>query len=219
LPNQTSAEFLLITPFTPANKNNLIGFMAARCDGEHLGELVFEQLSKQNIVFGPMQIDARINQDQNISRDLTLWSQHGSQVLRGQTLVLPIENSFLYVATIYLQSTQASMPQLKKVALAMGNQLAYADTYELALAQLIKSLGGSQVPTPDREVVPVNSSAAADKNPPPPSAGPGPVVSEGALRTLQSVRDHLGRYRELSSQGKWSEAGKELDDIQRLVQK
>ncbi len=166
LPSETNAEFLLITPFTPANKNNLIGFMAARCDGEHLGELVFEQLSKQNIVYGPMQIDARINQDQNISRDLTLWSQHGSQVLRGQTLVLPIENSFLYVATIYLQSTQASMPQLKKVALAMGNQLAYADTYELALTQLIKAMGGSQVPTANREVQTASSQPAADTNAP-----------------------------------------------------
>lgn len=219
LPGETNPEFLLITPFTPANKNNLIGFMSARCDGEHLGELVFEQLSKQNIVFGPMQIDARINQDQQISRDLTLWSQHGSQVLRGQTLVLPIENSFLYVATIYLQSTQASMPQLKKVALAMGNQLAYADTYELALTQLIKALGGSQVPTASRDVQTVSASAPAPSTNALNATAQAPAVSEGALRTLQSVRDHLGRYRELSSQGKWAEAGKELDEIQRLVQK
>ncbi|MFL6414200.1 MAG: UPF0182 family protein [Bryobacteraceae bacterium] len=223
LPGESNPEFLLITPFTPANKNNLIGFMAARCDGEHLGEVVFEQLSKQNIIFGPMQIDARINQDQNISRDLTLWSQHGSQVLRGQTLVLPIENSFLYVEPIYLQSTGASMPELKKVALAMGNQLAYADTYELALTQLIKALGGTQVPTATREVQPVGATDAANAtaaNAPAPSSNtPPPAVSEQALRNLQSVRDHLRRYRELSSQGKWAEAGKELDEIQQLVQK
>jgi uncharacterized membrane protein (UPF0182 family) len=193
--------------------------MAARCDGGHLGELVFEQLSKQNIIYGPMQIDARINQDQNISRDLTLWSQHGSQVLRGQTLVLPIENSFLYVATIYLQSTQASMPQLKKVALAMGSELAYEDTYELALAKLIKALGGSQVPTATREAVPAaNVSVPPDTSTPNATAPAAPVSSE-AIRTLQSVRDHLQRYRELSSQGKWAEAGKELDEIQQLVRK
>ncbi|MGA8026888.1 MAG: UPF0182 family protein, partial [Bryobacteraceae bacterium] len=117
LPNSDTSEFMLITPFTPANKDNLIGVMYARCDGEHLGELIFEQLSKQNIIYGPMQIDARINQDQNISKDLTLWNQQGSQVLRGQTLVLPIDNSFLYVEPIYIQASQASMPQLKKVAL------------------------------------------------------------------------------------------------------
>ena len=83
-----------------------------------------------------MQVEARINQDQNISKDLTLWNQQGSQVLRGQMLVLPIENTFLYVEPIYLQASQAKMPQLKKVALAMGNTLIYADTYQQALAQL-----------------------------------------------------------------------------------
>src|SRR5437763_5385132 len=135
-----------------------------------------------------MQIDARINQDQNISRDLTLWSQHGSQVLRGQTLVLPIENTFLYVEPIYIQSTQASMPELKKVALAMGNQLAYADTYELALTQLIQAVGGTQVPTATRQVQPVtaagqpNTSAASN-------TAPAPVASDAATSKLQSGRD------------------------------
>ncbi len=143
LPGENTPEFMLIIPFTPANKDNLIAYMAARCDGDHLGELVFEQLSKQNIIFGPIQIEARINQDQNISKDLTLWNQQGSQVLRGQILVLPIDNSFLYVQPIYIQASQASMPQLKKVAVAMGNRLAYADTYEQALSQLIESLGGA----------------------------------------------------------------------------
>ena len=94
--------------------------MYARCDGSHLGEIEFEQLSKQNIIYGPIQIDARINQDQNISKDLSLWNQQGSQVIRGQTLVLPLDNSFLYVEPIYIQSAQASMPQLRKVALADG---------------------------------------------------------------------------------------------------
>lgn len=217
LPGETQPEFLLITPFTPANKDNLIGFMSARCDGTHLGELVFEQLSKQNIIFGPMQIDARINQDQNISKDLTLWNQQGSQVLRGQTLVLPIDNSFLYVEPIYIQASQASMPQLKKVALAMGNRLAYSDTYEQALSQLIASLGGT-------------GPAAQGTNATTSSSNPGSVTQTAAssntgapsiqaIQTLQQIRDHLQRYKDLSAQGKWSEAGRELDEIQRLVQK
>ena len=136
LPGSNVSEFLLMTTFTPANKNNLIAVMYARCDGSHLGEIEFEQLSKQNIIYGPIQIDARINQDQNISKDLSLWNQQGSQVIRGQTLVLPLDNSFLYVEPIYIQSAQASMPQLRKVALAMGNKLAYADTYEQALTAI-----------------------------------------------------------------------------------
>ena len=208
LPGKSEAEFLLVTVFTPANKDNLIAFMAARCDGENLGELDFEQLSKQNIIFGPMQIDARINQEQTISKDLTLWNQQGSQVLRGQTLVLPIDNSFLYVEPIYIQSAQTSMPQLKKVALAMGNRLAYADTYEQALSQLIDQLGGQTPPPQQRTSGTAPQGSAANPNPP----------SEDALRKLQQIRDHLQRYRELSSQGKWAEAGKELDAIQSTVQ-
>src|SRR5204862_557657 len=114
----------------------LIGMMLARCDGENLGEIQMLQLSKQELIFGPMQIAARINQDQNISKDLSLWNQQGSQVLRGQTLVLPVENTFLYVEPIYIQATEARMPQLRKVVLAEGSTLVYTDTYEQALAQL-----------------------------------------------------------------------------------
>jgi hypothetical protein len=211
LPGTDTAEFMLFTTFTPANKNNLIGVMYARCDGQHLGELVFEQLSKQNIIYGPIQIDARINQDQNISKDLSLWNQQGSQVLRGQTLVLPIANSFLYVEPIYIQAAQASMPQLKKVALSMGNRLAYADTYEQALAQLVSEVGGNP-PEANTPAQPANAAA-------PSSAQAQPQPSVQAIQTLQHIRDHLARYRELSAQGKWAEAGKELDEIQKLVQK
>jgi uncharacterized membrane protein (UPF0182 family) len=212
LPNENSAEFMLMTQFTPANKDNLIGQMVARCDGEHLGELVFQELSKQNIIFGPMQIDARINQDQNISKDLTLWNQQGSKVLRGQTLVLPIENSFLYVEPIYIQASQASMPQLKKVALAMGNRLAYADTYEQALTQMIAQVGGSEATLQQPA-----QSLTAGQITTPQTAQPSVPSNEKAAQTLRQIRDHLTRYRELSSQGKWEEAGRELDAIQSLL--
>ncbi len=212
LPGSSTAEFMLLTTFTPANKDNLIGVMYARCDGEHLGELVFGQLAKQNIIYGPMQIAARVNQDQTISKDLSLWDQHGSSVLRGQTLVLPIDNSFLYVEPIYITS-QTSMPQLKKVALAMGDKLAYADTYDQALAQLIEEVGGrggSQAPPPS---VSVTSGEQV--------VGVAPAVSSSnqAAETLKRVRGHLQRYRELSSQGKWADAGKELEEIQKLLEK
>ena len=205
LPGSDTAEFMLITTFTPANKDNLIGVMYARCDGEQLGELHFAQLSKQNIIYGPMQIDARINQDQNISKDLSLWNQLGSQVLRGQTLVLPIDKSFLYVEPIYIQASQASMPQLKKVALAMGNRLVYTNTYEQALEQLTSELNGQPAPPSDTSAS--NSPAA-----PPAATNQPPAI-------VDQVRTHLERYRDLSAQGKWAEAGKELDEIQRLVRK
>lgn len=211
LPGESHPEFLLLTQFTPANKDNLIGYMAARCDGTNLGELVFQQLGKQNIIYGPMQIDARINQDQSISKDLTLWNQQGSSVLRGQTLVLPIENSFLYVEPIYIQASQTSMPQLKKVALAMGNSLAYADTYEQALNQLISKVGGSEAAAPQQTAVGGQTAAAGQ-------VSTAPTTPSPDAKRLNDVREHLRRYREFSAQGKWAEAGKELDAIQGLLQ-
>ncbi|HEX4749996.1 MAG TPA: UPF0182 family protein [Bryobacteraceae bacterium] len=221
LPGSDTAEFMLLTTFTPANKNNLIGVMYARCDGEHLGELVFEQLSKKNIIFGPIQIDARINQDQVISKDLSLWNQQGSQVLRGQTLVLPIDKSFLYVEPIYIQASQASMPQLKKVALAMGDLLAYKDTYEEALTELIQEAGGNAPATPTNAAAAQNvpASQAAVVQTAQAQAAEAAREQAQAIQTLQQIRDHLQRYRELSAQGKWADAGKELDSIQQLLHK
>jgi hypothetical protein len=203
LPGQDKPEFLLLTPFTPRNKDNLIGLMVARCDGENLGDMVVLQLSKQELIFGPMQIAARINQDQTISKDLTLWNQQGSQVLRGQTLVLPVGDTFLYVDPIYIQATEARMPQLKKVVLAVGNRLIYADTYEQAVAQLSN---GAQ------ELVQQATAAPAAAN-----TRAAPTAVPGADPRLQRVRDHLRRYRDLAAQGHWSEAGKELEAIEAEV--
>jgi X-X-X-Leu-X-X-Gly heptad repeat protein len=204
LPGQSKPEFLLMASFTPRNKDNLIGLMVARCDGDSLGEIQVLQLSKQELIFGPMQVGARINQDQNISKDLSLWNQQGSQVLRGQMLVLPIGDTFLYVDPIYIQATQAKMPQLKKVVLSSGNRLIYTDTYAEGLAQL--SSGAQQLVTQAINPPVVN---------PPPTQGQAQLTVMDAR--LGQVREHLRRYRELSSQGKWSEAGKELEAIESLV--
>ena len=126
VPGSSKPEFLLLQPFTPRSKDNLIGVMVARCDGENLGEMLVLQLSKQSLIFGPMQIEARINSDQNIAKDLSLWNQQGSQVLRGQMLVLPIEDTFPLRRADLHSVAQAKMPQLKKVVLAMGNTLSIA---------------------------------------------------------------------------------------------
>ena len=206
IPGESKPEFVLMLPFTPHNKQNLTGIMMARCDGEHQGEIVFLQLSKQAIVAGPLQVEARINQDQNISKDLTLWNQQGSQVVRGQILPLPVDNTILYVAPIYIQAAQAKMPQLKKVALAIGESLVYADTYEQALAQI------SGVPT---RLPASRETSSSSSNPQPPGATIVQVPQSADVRA--AVRGHLQRYRELTSQGKLSEAGKELEAIETLV--
>jgi uncharacterized membrane protein (UPF0182 family) len=196
LPGETQPEFLLMLPFTPSNKQNLIGLMVARCDGPHLGELVFLDLPKQEVIAGPLQIDALINQDQTISKDLTLWNQQGSKVLRSQILALPIDRTFLYVAPIYIQASEAKMPQLKKVALVMGSTLVYADTYEKALAELDAAQKGIAAPV---------TKEAAQEAP--------------ATSAIDEVRAHLKRYREFAAQGKWADAGKELEAIEAAVKK
>jgi len=203
LPGETKPEFLLMTTFTPATKENLIGVMLARCDGDKLGEIVVMQLSKQELIQGPMQVNARINQDQNISKDLTLWNQQGSQVLQGQTLVLPVGDTFLYISTIYLQATQARMPQLKKVVLAMGNHLIYADSYEQGLAE-INGVSGAPPAVPAQTVIQAGAQAVA----------PAIAAVKAGDPKLEAIRKHMDRYRELAGQGKLAEAGRELDAIQ-----
>jgi uncharacterized protein len=205
LPGEAQPEFLLMTPFTPRNKNNLIGVMMGRCDGPNLGKVSVLLLSKQELIPGPMNISATINQDQNISKDLTLWNQQGSHVLRGQILVLPVGNTFLYVDPIYIQANEGSMPQLKKIVLAVGNRLIYADSYEQALAQL----GSGGAPA----AVQTSSATSAPSAP----AAASTTISGPNDPRLQRVRDHLRKYRELVSQGRWSDAGKELEAIENEV--
>ena len=143
--------------------------MVARCDGAHLGEILFLQLPKQEIIPGPLQIEALINQNPVISKDLSLWNTQGSQVLRSQILVLPIDNTFLFVAPIYIQAAQARMPQLERVVLAAGSQLVYADTYQEALMQLAALQRGAPG-APAQAVLP-NVSNAAPSPAPAPGAG------------------------------------------------
>ena len=202
LPGETKPEFLLMLPFTPLNKQNLIGLMVARCDGPHLGELIFLDLPKQEVIPGPLQIDALINQDQTISKDLTLWNQQGSKVLRSQILPLPIDQTFLYVAPIYILASEAKMPQLKKVALVMGSTLVYADTYEQALAQLDADQKGVAAPVPVSKATP--------------SSAPVAVTNDARV---DEIRQHLKRYRDFAAQGKWADAGKELEAIEAAVKK
>jgi len=201
LPGETKPEFLLLTTFTPRNKQNLIGLMAARCDGTRLGELEVLRLSKQELIYGPMQIAARINQDQTISKDLTLWNQQGSKVIKGQMLVLPMGEQFLYVEPIYIQASNAPMPELKKVAVGLGNLIGYGNTYAEALSQL----GGG--------IVEAAVSAATTPAATVAGAVPVPTRTVGDPR-VDKVRLRLKHYKELMGQGKFVDAAKELESIE-----
>jgi uncharacterized protein len=199
LPGEKDPEFLMILPFTPRAKDNLIGWMAARCDGDKLGQLIFYQLPKQQLMYGPMQIESRIDQDQNISKDLSLWNQQGSRVLRGSVIALPVSGGFLYVESIYIQAQEARMPQLKKVVLAIGDRLIYRDNFDEALADLT----GSPNPSP-----PAANAAPASTN-----ASAAPVAANNGPN-LSAFADRIKRLREQSDQ-----LTHELDDLEKQIQK
>ncbi|MFN7542596.1 MAG: UPF0182 family protein [Acidobacteriota bacterium] len=199
LPGQSEPEFLLLQTFTPRGKQNLIGLMAARCDGERLGEIEVLRLSKQELIYGPMQVAARINQDQTISKDLTLWNQHGSKVIKGQMSVLPMGGQFLYVEPIYIQSSNAPMPELKKVAVGYGNQIGYGNTYAEALSQL----GQDEVKLGEPATAP-GTSAKLEQ----------PKLGDGRI---EKIRERLKQYRLLMGAGKFVEAARELEAIEAEV--
>ena len=126
LPEESKAEFIYMVPFTPRGKDNLAAWMVARNDGDVYGKLRVYRLSRQSLVFGPQQIENRINQDTEISRQISLWDQRGSEVIRGELLVIPIEESLLYVQPLYLRAEGGRIPELKRVVVAYQNRVVMA---------------------------------------------------------------------------------------------
>ena len=145
LPDAEREEFVLMLPATPAGKANMIAWLLARCDGPNYGRLMVYKLPKKKLIYGPMLIERRIDQDTDVSREITLWSQRGSDVLRGNLLVVPIENGFIYVEPLYLRATQSGMPELKRVLVAHGDRLAMAEDLEQALDRAFETRGAGPV--------------------------------------------------------------------------
>jgi uncharacterized membrane protein (UPF0182 family) len=148
LPEESKAEYIYMVPFTPRGKDNLAAWMVARNDGAEYGRLRVYRLSRQRLVFGPVQIENRINQNTDISRQISLWDQRGSRVIRGDLLVIPIEESLLYVQPLYLQAEGGRIPELKRVVVAYENQVVMAETLDAALAQLFGGAGPGPTPEP-----------------------------------------------------------------------
>jgi uncharacterized membrane protein (UPF0182 family) len=137
IPRGTAEEFILLLPFTPSKRDNLAAWMAARCDGEHYGKVIVYTFPKDRLVFGPRQIDARIDQDAFISQQLTLWGQRGSDVIRGSLLIIPIEDSLIYVQPLFLVATdKGGLPELRRVIVAYGNDVVMEETLEAAIQRL-----------------------------------------------------------------------------------
>jgi hypothetical protein len=147
LPGSDQLEYLMMSPFTPQNRDNMIAWMAARCDFPDYGKMLFYELPKEKLIFGPNQIGAMIDQNTTISQQLTLWDQKGSGVIRGKLVVIPIENSFLYVVPLYLRAEGTNFPQLKRVIAATGNKVVMEPTLDEALSALFGSPGVQQTGT------------------------------------------------------------------------
>ena len=175
LPEERQAEFILMAPFTPSGKDNLASWMVARNDGEHYGQLVVYRFPKQSLVYGPAQIVNRINQDPEISRQTSLWDQHGSEVIRGHLLVIPIEESLIYVQPIYLRAEGGGIPELKRVVVAYQNQVVMEETLEAGLARLFS---GAAAPA----AVAAEPSSAAR-----PGAGRAADLTSQAVQLYQSA--------------------------------
>lgn len=151
LPGEAKEEFLLMLPFTPNRKDNMIAWMAARCDMPNYGRLLVYKFPKEKLIYGPMQIEARIDQQTEISQQFTLWGQRGSRVLRGNLLAIPIEESILYVEPIYLEAEAGALPELKRVIAAHGLNISMAETLEEALSSV---LAGRILPRPVEAEIP-----------------------------------------------------------------
>jgi uncharacterized protein len=232
LPGEGEAEFIQMLPFTPRQKDNLAAWLVARSDGVHYGKLVAFQFPKQKVVFGPRQVVARINQDQIIAPQITLWNQQGSEVIQGTLLVIPIEESLIYIRPLYLRAAGGRIPELKRVIVAYQNRIVMEETLDQALERIFprdgRELPPQEVPdaaeigrlltaatpgaVPGAEVPPATAGAAP--TPSPVVATPGTARTDAAQRQLvQRADEHYRRAMDAQRSGDWARYG---DEIRRL---
>jgi uncharacterized protein len=188
LPGSDRLEYLLMTPFTPQKRDNMISWMAARCDFPEYGKMLFYQPPKDKLIYGPMQIEAMIDQNTTISQQLSLWDQKGSRVIRGNLIAVPIESSFMYVVPVYLMAEGTEFPQLKRVIVISGDKVAMEPT----LDEAIQSVFGTQ---------PLRN----------------PAQAVGQQPELRQARTQFKEVQKAMQQGNWSELGKAMDALKRLL--
>jgi hypothetical protein len=222
-PGEKREEFLLMLPFTPSKKSNMIAWLAARSDKANYGDLLVYKLPKDKLIFGPMQVEARVDQQTEISRELTLWGQKGSRVIRGNLLAIPIEQSFLFVEPVYLQASQelkpevgppgkmarpslrrpeqptrsVALPELKRVIVAYGNEVVMKEDLASALAAIFEKM---ELP---RETVPM----------------PGERVEKGSIQDLAaSLLDQYKTAQKYLKAGNWAGYGQALEKMERMLE-
>jgi uncharacterized membrane protein (UPF0182 family) len=198
LPGETRAEFFLLLPMVPSQRQNMIAWLAARCDPPDYGKLIVYEFPKDKLVYGPSQIEARINQNTEISQQISLWNQMGSRVIRGNLHVIPIDNSLLYVSPLYLRAETGQLPELKRVIAASGDRVVMEETLAGALAALYKD-------TSPNSLFPRAPSKSS----------PADSVDARAREALS----HYDRAIERLKAGDWGGFGAELDALRPLLEK
>ncbi len=199
LPGEKKEEYILLLPFAPSKRDNLAAWLTARCDGTNYGKIQAYTFPRDRLIYGPKQIDARINQDAFISQQLTLWNQRGSEVIRGSMLVIPIEKSLLYVQPLFLTADKAGLPELRRVIVAYGDQVVMEETLELALQRIF---GGRK--------------AAAQ------GAQPAPAGASAKASTAELAKEAMAIYERavnLQRQGDWAGYGEELRKLQQALKR
>ena len=203
LPDEEKEEFLLMLPFTPVNKNNTIGWLAARCDGENYGKLLAYQFPKERMVYGPSQIENRIQQDTVITEQLALWGRGGSRVIRGNLLLIPIGKSNIYVEPVFLQADAGGLPELKRVIVAAGEYIAMEPTLQESIAAIF---GTGIVPT------------RPEDKPQVPTQPAGPADAEIAS-LITEAQQHYEQAQQYLQAGDWAGYGEELDALKAVLDK
>jgi uncharacterized membrane protein (UPF0182 family) len=198
LPGESREEFVLMNPYTPAKRDNMTAWLAARSDGAHYGKLIVYLFPKQKLVYGPRQIEARIDQDSAISQQLTLWTQRGSQAIRGSLLVIPIEDALLYVEPLYLSASESgALPELRRVIVVFGNQLVMEPDLETALARLF---GGR---APEARPATATTTATSDQT---------------ASALTRAALEHYRAAQRAVREGQWDTYGAELRRLEQVLE-
>jgi hypothetical protein len=204
LPGEPGAEYLMMRPFTPRQKDNLAAWMVARNDGEQYGKLVEYRFPRQSLVFGPTQVANRINQDTEVSRQVSLWDQGGSEVIRGELLVIPIEASLLYVQPIYLRAQGGKIPELKRVVVAHEGRVAMEETFEAGL----RALFGDGTGTAPRAATATNVAAVA------------PTAASAANEALvRQAQQHYDRAKAAQRADDWATYGAEMAKLGEVLKR
>ena len=214
LPGEPRAEFIQMLPFTPRGKNNLAAWMVARSDGEQYGKMLVFQFPKQKVIFGPSQIVARINQDQDISPQLTLWNQQGSEVIQGTLLVIPIEEALLYIRPLYLRASGGRIPELKRVIVAYQNQIVMEETLDQALGRLF---GSGQGPAPG--ALPAGAVVAELDVPQPTDAAAQVTAPANAEPLAAQASEHYRRALQAQRDGNWTLYGQEIEWLGEVLER